>query len=75
MSGKKTGGQAYPRAGAQANAGWSRPTNGMTLLDYFAGQALAGLAGNSGLHDRLDYRQLASLSYDMADAMLEVRGE
>lgn len=35
------GGQAFPRAGALGD-GWE----GMSLRDYFAAQALAGLAGN-----------------------------
>jgi phosphoribosyl-ATP pyrophosphohydrolase len=30
MAHDKTGGQAFPRAGAQTNVGWSRPTDGMT---------------------------------------------
>ena len=37
---EKDGGQAFPRAGSSQGS----PKEGMTLRDYFAGQALAGLA-------------------------------
>lgn len=42
---------------------------GMTLRDYFAGQALAAIAGTEGLSDRT----AAIYSYDIADAMMEAR--
>ena len=42
---------------------------GMTLRDYFAGQALAGYASKS-----FDFStEIAKLAYEDADAMLKVR--
>jgi hypothetical protein len=49
----------------------------MTLRDYFAGQALAGLCaarGASGKYDNLETQDdTAKLSYQLADAMLAAR--
>lgn len=44
--------------------------DGMTLRDYFAGQALAGMCARSRNPDKLN-RALAA--YEHADAMLEAR--
>ena len=41
---------------------------GMSLRDWFAGQALAGLA-----HNQDDWNSAAMLAYKWADAMLEER--
>jgi hypothetical protein len=53
-------------------------TPGMTLRDYFAGQALAGLLGNDldgppgkGVAGHTDH--FATLSYQYADALLAAR--
>lgn len=53
---------------------------GMTLRDYFAGQALVGpvrvdylLAANRG--EELSVTHMAALAYQLADAMLRVRSE
>lgn len=51
---------------------------GMTLRDYFAGQALAGFMANANMPFAPDYaevepRQIADASYDIADAMLAAR--
>ncbi len=43
---------------------------GMTLRDYFAGQALAGLLADSNASSRSLY---AKDAYDLADAMLAAR--
>ena len=43
---------------------------GMTLRDYFAGQALAGLLADSNASSRSVY---ATDAYDLADAMLAAR--
>lgn len=56
------------------NAGWrdNDPNcNGMTLLDYFAGQALAGLM--TKYPDTLTPDELADYAYDIAQAMLPER--
>lgn len=44
---------------------------GMTLRDYFAGQALAGICTRNLL--AFDTSEIAKLAYDVADAMLEKR--
>ena len=43
---------------------------GMTLLDYFAGQALAGMLANPD-NDNRDCSFIAADAYDQATAMLE----
>lgn len=53
---------AFPSRGDANNAG-------MTLRDYFAGQALVGLASYHGVHAG------AEDAYFIADAMLRARGE
>ena len=44
---------------------------GMTLRDYFAGQALAGLCADSDVNEPPDV--MARSSYGLADAMLAAR--
>lgn len=58
----QVGGRAFP----------SDTANGMTLRDWFAGQALAGIlaSGHTGNDE-----DAAILAYDIAEAMLEVRKE
>jgi hypothetical protein len=46
---------------------------GMTLRDYFAGQALAGACAKHGL-DLMRPDEVASNAYRMADLMLAARG-
>ena len=47
---------------------------GMSLRDYFAGQALIGILIN-GIYDKGQYmkKSIAETAYQMADAMLEER--
>ena len=53
---------------------------GMTLRDYFAGQALAGNL-EQGVEDDINYgwwhdsSKVAKRAYSIADAMLKARGE
>ena len=47
---------------------------GMTLRDWFAGQALAGITGDPSVED-MDQNEIARAAYLYADAMLEARGE
>ena len=45
---------------------------GMTLRDWFAGQAISGIL----IRDRTQFnRELAEFAYDIADAMIETRGK
>ena len=48
--------------------------DGMTLRDWFAGQALAGITGDPSVED-MDQNEIAKAAYIYADAMLEARGE
>jgi hypothetical protein len=48
----------------------SHVRGGMTLRDYFAGQALAGMMSST---DACDPEAVASRAYVVADAMLEER--
>jgi len=62
---KFTGGPAFPRGEIQ-----SAP--GMTLRDYFAGQALASINLGIGVTDEF-YSRTAKHCYALADAMLKAR--
>ena len=48
--------------------------SGMTLRDYFAGQALIGLIGCYSNKGSIDDNELAEISYDLADEMMKARG-
>jgi len=50
-------------------------TEGMSLRDYFAGQALVGLAALSAHPQSPDIAGQAIMAYEMADAMLKERGK
>ena len=66
MSSTNTGGPAFPGPGDRGM--------GVTLRDYFAGQALAGLlASHSEACDWMPASQAAEMSTEYADAMLAER--
>lgn len=46
---------------------------GMTLRDYFAGQALVGIVNVFGPIKDAEVKTMAKASYEYADAMLEAR--
>lgn len=69
MDNDKDGGQAFPHGNPEQGG-----DIGMTLRDYFAGQALAGATSNP-LWDSTDWEDIATLSYDAADAMLGARNK
>lgn len=74
MTTKQTGGPAFPLA---VNKTDHRYTHGMSLRDWFAGQALAGLLANPEI-DNIDENasledSLANAAYITADAMLKER--
>jgi hypothetical protein len=62
-----TGGPAFPTTNYSAVY-----SEGMTLRDYFAGQALASVNLGIGVSDEY-YRKTANHCYAMADAMLKAR--
>lgn len=51
-----------------------RSSEGMTLLDYYAGQFLQGIIADSH-SPYTKYSEIADKSYEMAAAMLKVRRE
>lgn len=70
MSKRDNGGYAFPRDGRSPFG----PQDGMTLRDWFAGQALAGLSANSAVSLGLyPTDEFASNCFAIADAMLEAR--
>ena len=67
MNTKYSGGSAFPR---ECRVG-SQPQDGMTLRDWFAGQALAWAGHNNWTSASPEH--MAARAYQMADAMLEAR--
>ena len=71
------GGAAFPRpVSFSEEGGTHRGTLGMTLRDYFAGQALAGLcvrAGDDGQITEWRFHVIANVALKAADAMLAAR--
>lgn len=72
------GGTAFPTCvSADNSGGLNTGTNGMSLRDWFAGQAIMGLMANSDLPDLFEKgfapHKSAEVAYMVADAMLEVR--
>lgn len=61
-----TGGPAFPTV-----AGQTVYSNGMTLRDWFAGQALSWAGHNEWFNS--DPKHVAERAYRMADAMLAAR--
>lgn len=84
---ERDGGPAFPTEGEmRPHGGTGRPisalkmSGGMSLRDYFAGQALAGLMATVDSIDpsKVDHRTagiLAGVAYETADAMLAARSE
>ena len=81
---KETGGPAFPIAQINATVttdGMGRvhqtafvpAREGMTLRDYFAGQAMAALFDSDAGHDAMECQIIATEAYEMADAMLKER--
>ena len=68
MSKQNDGGPAYP-LGMDTNG----RCDGMSLRDYFAGQALAGMLAYGGRPS--DFGERAATCYALADAMLAERNK
>ena len=72
---KETGGQAFPHKYKIKHKQTNYQTEedcfdrGMTLRDYFAGQAIEGCEG----YDKVEY--VAQQAYRLADAMLKERSK
>lgn len=69
------GGFAFPSEGLKLPEGGSYRTAGMTLRDWFAGQALASIMQDKAIWDCTSDERLAVAKrmYRWADAMLEAR--
>ena len=74
---KKTGGPAFPRADIKFHVdGYTKADcYGMTLRDYFAGQALPILIKDYTTGDGKVEFAVAKTAYEYADAMLKERGK
>ena len=75
MTAKNDGGPAFPvydDHGQYVNGG------GMTLRDYFAGQAISQIiatCANDTTHGMTEADYFACRAYEIADAMLKARGQ
>lgn len=69
------GGPAFPALEAITNTGATRVKHGMTLRDWFAGQALIGLMSDPGMRPaNLDeFNHMALRLYQVANAMVKAR--
>lgn len=70
-SGYEDGGPAFPKS-RDAAPNIDNIQTGMTLRDWFAGQALAGMSKEYA-KDRALSTDLSEYAYLLADAMLEAR--
>lgn len=77
MSAAKDGGPAFPGGSVLAgnHGAYDELSDGMTLRDYFAAQALTGLMANPDItpnsHEQI--QKAARRLYEFADAMLAAR--
>ena len=70
---KEDGGKALPQVQQQClQGGQSEYIGGMSLRDYFAGQALTGLLA-ANTQERYDEEWMAVSAYSISDAMLAER--
>ena len=77
---KNTGGPAFPCSNEQFTAGNSHTGDaapGMTLRDWFAGQALAQIIADGYVdYEHAGWQQrISSSAYEIADAMLVERSK
>lgn len=90
MTKKDDGGQAFPRSyisgnagGGGAGGGGQPSSSGMSLRDYFAGQALTGILGNpqtpktANKNGRISFVAVdaSRAAYEAADAMIAERAK
>ena len=71
MNTKDDGGPAYPATEKNELRNYGTP--GMSLRDYFAGQAMQAMLSSSNCPKLVDEKKLADQAYETADAMLEAR--
>lgn len=68
-----TGGSAFPRPASAIGGETCDEQAGMTLRDWFAGQALAGIMARPAHSDGLDKTERCIWAYEHADAMIAAR--
>lgn len=78
MTDKNTGGPAFPCEGGQRVAVGNDlrkmlPSQGMSMRDYFAAKAMAGICAHRDNWGFPSSQAVAKEAYDIADAMLEAR--
>lgn len=76
MSAINDGGPAFPGANPAYDGNWDKrmTVGGMTLRDYFAGQALAGILMNYTTQKfGASEKTVGEAAYQYADAMLAAR--
>lgn len=73
---KETGGPAFPYSGTHytEEKNFIVDSHGMTLRDYFAAQAMQGIASNPDFTD-WSWEVSAEQAYKYADAMLAARSQ
>lgn len=71
----KDGGTAFPIEGYQSDGFGVNviKSAGMSLRDWYAGQALKGIAGIAAKADKRYWNAIAAECYEAADAMLAER--
>ena len=75
MSNTNTVGPAFPfPAYTYPNGEINHGEDGMTLRDYFAGQALVGLLAGRQPSNAYPPEHIAETSYALAEALLKARG-
>ena len=79
MTAKNDGGPAFP-VPLLPGQSWQEmaPCDGMTLRDYFAGQAISqiiAVCANDTTHGMTEADYFACRAYEIADAMLKARGQ
>lgn len=74
MSERNDGGPAFPQMRAIVDGACARQVSegGLTLRDYFAAKAMAGMVGGTW-PDLNERPEIAKRAYLMADAMLKAR--
>jgi hypothetical protein len=77
MSNREDGGSAFPSENERDDNGQvvSRGSYGMSLRDWFAGQALHVVHAEGGRYGPAGAKQVAEYSYSIADAVLAERAK
>ncbi len=74
----KTGGSAFPAQPIYRMPDGTEiivPQDGMTLRDYFAAKALPSIIAQYDVFDGRTWSNGAWIAYQVADAMIEARGQ